>query len=114
MAYGDVNYEIVKTASVAYATTALSQLLLLTDNSLSSTFNLDEVFVLQVVQTGANAMRIAPSSLSNDISVWPFSAASPLYEFQPTSVRNIVNLVAYNAAASANASANFVFYCREP
>ena len=50
MAYGDVNYEIAKTASVAYATTALSQLLLLTDNSLSSTFNLDEVFVLQVVQ----------------------------------------------------------------
>jgi hypothetical protein len=90
MAYGDVNYEVAKTASVAYVTTGLSQALLLTDNSLSANFNLDEVFILQIVQTGANAMRVAPSSLSNDISVWPFSAAS------------------------ANASANFVFLRREP
>lgn len=113
MAYGDVNYEIAKTASVVYATTALSQALLLTDNSLSATYNLDEVFILDVELANANAFRIAPSTLSNNIGI-TMNAGSAVKRFLPMTVDRINNLVAYNAAASANASANYLFWRRLP
>ena len=113
MAYGDVNYELVKSGSVMYETTALSQELLLTDNSLSSTYNLDEVFIVDVELTGTNAFRIAPSGLSNNIGI-TFAAGSRVKTLPPMSVRNIAQLAAYNAATSANASANYLFWRRNP
>ncbi len=113
MAYGDVNYELVKSGSVTYETTALSQLLLLTDNSLSSTYNADEVFVIDVELTGANSFRLAPSGLSNDFGI-TFSAGSRTRTLLPMSVQNITQLAAYNAATSANASANYLFWRRNP
>lgn len=113
MAYGDVNYEIAKSASVLYETTALAQELLLTDNSLSATYNLDEVFVLDIELAGANSFRMAPSSLSNNFGI-TFSAASPAKTLLPMKVRNIAQLVAYNVATSSNASANYVFWRRNP
>jgi hypothetical protein len=113
MAYGDVNYEIVKTASVAYATTALSQALLLTDNSLSVVFNLDDVLYLNASILGTNSFRIAPSSLSNDIGI-QISSASPSHNFKPMKVRNIINLAAYNEAASANGSGLYIFWAKNP
>ncbi len=113
MAYGDTNYELVKSGSVAYATTALAQELLLTDNSLSSTYNLGEVFMIDVELTGANAFRIAPSGLSNDFGI-TLNVGSAVRTLRPMSVRNIAQLVAYNAATSANASANYLFWRRNP
>lgn len=113
MAYGDPNYEIAKTASVVYATTALSQQLLLTDNSLSSTYNLDEVFMVDVELANANAFRLAPSSLSNNFGI-TINAGSAVKTLPPMKVRNISQLAAYNAAASANASAIYIFWRRLP
>ena len=113
MAYGDINFEVAKTASVIYATTALSQQLLLADNSLSSTFNLDEVFVIDIELANANAFRIAPSSLSNDFGI-TINAGSAVKTLPPMKVRNIGQLAAYNAAASANASAYYIFWRRLP
>jgi len=113
MAYGDVSFEIAKTASVTYATTAGSQELLLLDNSLSSTYNLDEVFVIDIELANANAFRIAPSSLSNDFGI-TINFGSAVKSLPPMKVRNITQLAAYNAAASANASANYIFWRRLP
>lgn len=113
MAYGDVNYEMAKTASVVYVTTAGAQELLLTDNSLSSTYNLDEVFIIDVELVNANAFRVAPSSLSNNVGI-TINAGSAVKTLPPMKVRNIAQLVAYNAATSANASATYIFWRRLP
>lgn len=113
MTYGDVNFELAKSASVGYATTADSQLLLLTDNSLSSTYNLDEVFVIDVELTGVNPFRIAPSGLSNNFGI-TINIASAVKTLPAMKVRNINQLVAYNVAASSNASANYLFWRRLP
>jgi hypothetical protein len=113
MAYGDVNFEIAKTSSVVYATTGLSQQLLLTDNSLSSTYNLDEVFIIDVELANANAFRIAPSSLSNNIGI-SFNEGSAVKTLPPMKVRNINQLAAYNASASANASVVYTFWRKLP
>ena len=99
--------------SVTYLTTGLGQGLLLTDNSLSSTFNPDDVFLVDVESTGANAFHIAPSSLSNDVGV-SLTAASARLSLPPMTARNIENLRVYNAAASANASALYLFWRRLP
>lgn len=111
MAYGDVNYEIVKSASVVYETTGLSQAFLLTDNSLSAAFNLDEVLFVDVQLLNANDFRLSLSSLSNDSGI-VFNAGSPMQKLKPMKVGNIIGLAAYNAAASANASATYTFWRR--
>ena len=113
MSYGDPSYELSKSGSVAYATTALGQSILLTDNSLSSTFNPDDVWIVDVELTGANTLRIAPSSLSNNFGI-TFTAASAKKTLPAMKGRNIENLRAYNLSASANASANFLFWRRLP
>ncbi len=113
MAYGDISWEIAKTGSVVYATTADAQLLLLTDNSLSSTYNLDEVFIIGVELTGTNAFHIAPSSVSNNFGI-SLNVGSAVQTLPAMKNRNIDNLRAYNAATSANASANYIFWRRLP
>jgi len=113
MAYGDVSYELSKSGSVAYATTALGQKILLTDNSLSSTFNPDDVWITDVELTGAHSFRIAPSGLSNNFGI-NITAASARITLPPMKGRNIENLRAYNVAASSNASASYLFWRRLP
>jgi hypothetical protein len=61
----------------------------------------------------ANDFRLSLSSLSNDSGI-VFNAGSPMQKLKPMKVRNIVNLAAYNAAASANASATYTFWRRNP
>lgn len=113
MSYGDVSYEMSKSGSAAYLTTAEGQSILLTDNSLSSTFNPDDVWITDVELTGANTLRIAPSGLSNNFGI-TVTAASARITLPPMNGRNIENLLVYNASASANASANFLFWRRLP
>ena len=113
MSYGDPSYEMAKSGSVAYATTALGQNILLTDNSLSSTFSADDVWIVDIELTGANAFRIAPSALSNNFGI-TITAASAKKTLPAMKGRNIENLRAYNAATSANASANYLFWRRLP
>lgn len=113
MAYGDVNYEIVKSASIVYETTGLSQAFLLTDNSLSNAFAMDEVLFVDVELMNANAFRISPSSLSNDSGLI-LNASSSNKPLKPMKVRNIINLAVYNAATSANASVTYTFWRRNP
>ncbi len=111
MAYGDVNYELVKSASVIYSTTALSQLLLLTDNSLSANFNLKDVLFMDAELMNANAFRITASSLSNDSGV-TLNEGSAIQKFRPMTVGNINNLAVYLSATSSNASATYTFWTR--
>lgn len=112
MAYGDVNYKIVKTASVVYATTALGQALLLTDNSLSSTFSADDVMNIDVQLLNANTFYIAPSHIPGNTGLTIRSGS--LNSLKPMTVDNIKNLNAYLSAASSNASAAYTFWQRLP
>ena len=113
MAYGDVNYELVRSASIAYETTGLSQALLLDDNSLSSLFNLDDVLQIEAELLNANAFRLTTSALSNNSGI-TFDSGSPTRSLKPMKVRNINSLAVYHVATSSNASAAFHFWRRNP
>ena len=113
MAYGDVNYELVKSASVVYVTTGLSQALLLTDNSLSSLFNVDDVLQIEAELLNANSFRLTTSALSNNSGI-TFDSGSPTRSLKPMKIRNISGLAVYHVAASSNASAAYHFWRRNP
>lgn len=115
MAYGDTNYKIAKAASVVYATTALSQALLLTDNSLSAQHSASEVFYVDVQILNANTFVLAPSTLGGNAGGAGYTIYSgSVIHLKPMTVDNIKNLAAWNSAASANASAQYVFWQRLP
>ena len=115
MAFGDHSFKIAKTASVVYATTALSQALLLTDNSLSANHNAKEVFYVDVQILNANTFKIAPSTLGGNLGGAGYTVYSgSVIHLKPMTVDNIKNLAAWNSAASANASAQYVFWRRLP
>ena len=109
MAYGDIHYNMYATGSTILNNA--SQNLLGNYTGLSD-LNLSDVVELDLNALNANNYLVSASGFTNNSGIRVSSGST--VQLRPMRVRNASGLVAYLETASANASAMWVIWRREP